>query len=456
MTYRYRIATVFLIGFFIDCINIFMSAVALPSITADLQISNSTIAWVANAYILGLTLIIPVSTWLAARWGAKAVLTGSMLLFSVSAWMCGQATHFSDLVIWRFIQGLAGGGIIPVGQAMTFNLFQGEQRARISTLIMAVALIAPALSPTLGGMIVVHSSWRWVFHCNVPLSLIAAALAWLWVNDSALTAPKARPDLIGLLLVSAALISVLMGMSLYGAGYSAAVALCCVILAAVIAVLYVAHYRRTSEAIVELRLLGSPRLRISILVYYAIPGIFTGVNLLNIFFLQDALHFSAQATGMFMILYASGAFVAMLLCGKCYNQVGARRLFILGMCLHSVGIAVLFLVEARSDLALLITAYSLMGIGGGLGANTAQTTALMDFTGHDTHKASVIWNINRQMTFSLGTALFLMMFNLLADHVEPSRAYHFTFLIASVAGLLPLLHIGVLNAPKDCHAQQQT
>ncbi len=82
MNYRYKIALIFLIGFFIDCINIFMSAVALPSISATLQVSTSSVAWVANAYILGLTLIIPVSTWLAGRFGSREILTASMLVFT--------------------------------------------------------------------------------------------------------------------------------------------------------------------------------------------------------------------------------------------------------------------------------------------------------------------------------------------------------------------------------------
>lgn len=91
MTYRYTVALIFLIGFFIDCVNIFMSAVALPSIADDMHVSTSSVAWVANAYILGLTLIIPISTWLAGRFGSREILTASMLVFSVAAGLCGMA-----------------------------------------------------------------------------------------------------------------------------------------------------------------------------------------------------------------------------------------------------------------------------------------------------------------------------------------------------------------------------
>lgn len=458
MTYRYRLATVFLMGFFVDCINIFMPAVALPTIAAEFHVGISAGAWVANAYMLGLTLAIPLAPWLADRWGARGLMAGSMLAFALAAWACGEAGSFGQLVGWRFIQGMAGGLVIPVGQALAFNRFQGPERARVSTLVMAVALIAPALSPWLGGLIVDHGSWRWVFHSNIALALAAAGLAWLWVREAPATA-RQRPDLKGLGLVSAALAAWLLGMSLYGAGQGSGqgLALAWLGMAAGLAftVLYAIHARKTAHPIVELQLLKSPRLRMSVAVYHAIPGVFTGVNLLNIFYLQDMLHLSAQATGRFMMVYACGALVSMLVGGRLYNRAGARPLFIASMVLHSLGIAALAAVAAPADPWLLAAAYGLMGLGGGLGANTAQTTALLDFDGRQTQQASVIWNLNRQMAFSVGAAFFLMVFNTLATRLDAGRAYHMTFLIASLAGLVPLLKLRSLHTPKDHHARQQ-
>lgn len=447
MTYRYKVAVVFLLGFFIDCINIFMSAVALPSIAEHLQVSSASVAWVANAYILGLTLVIPISTWLAGRFGHRQIIAASMLLFSLAGLLCGRADDFASLVFWRLVQGMAGGLLIPLGQALTFNLFQGPQRARISTLVMAVALLAPALSPTLGGAIVDHSSWRWVFFASLPLSLLTAVLAWCWIGNQD-QPPSARPDVRGLLLVSAALAGLLLGMSLYGSGYPAYQALACLAGGLLSAVGYGLHCRRCPQPIVDLHLLRNVRLGLSVGIYHAIPGIFTGVNLLSLFFLQDNLHLSAQQSGMFMLLYAAGALLAMLACGRFYNRLGAARLFAIALVLHSAGIATLCWVDASRDLPLLIGAYLLMGLGGGAGANTAQTTALLDFSGSDTHQASVIWNINRQMAFSLGAAWLLMLYNLLLGHLPATSAFHLSLLLAALAGLLLLPFLGKLNPQK--------
>lgn len=451
MSYRYKVAVVFLLGFFIDCVNIFMSAVALPSMAAHLQVSSASVAWVANAYILGLTLVIPISTWLAGRFGHRQIIAASMLLFSLAGLLCGLADGFASLVFWRLVQGMAGGLLIPLGQALTFNLFQGTQRARISTLVMAVALLAPALSPTLGGAIVDHSSWRWVFFASLPLSLLTAVLAWCWIRTEDGPAPT-RPDVQGLLLVSATLAGLLLGMSLYGSGYPAYLALACLVGGLLFAGLYHWHCRHCPRPIVDLRLLRNVRLGLSVGIYHAIPGLFTGVNLLSLFFLQDTLHLSAQHSGMFMLLYAAGALMAMLACGRFYNSLGAARLFATALVLHSAGMATLCWVGSNSDLPLLITAYLLMGLGGGAGANTAQTTALLDFSGNDTHKASVIWNINRQMAFSLGAALLLMLYNLLLRHLSATDAYHLSLLLAALIGLLPLPLLGKLNPQKVLHA----
>lgn len=447
MVYRYRIALIFLIGFFIDCINIFMSAISLPDIARELSVSASSIVWVANSYILGLTLIIPISNWLASQFGARLTIVASMLIFSLGALLAGTANEFYSLVTFRFIQGVGGGLLIPVGQALTFNLFKNKERAKISTLVMAVALIAPAISPTIGGIIVDNASWRWVFLCNIPFSLLTALLALLWIRSEE-TKVK-RPDLKGLMLVSISLATILIGLSLYADAGSKLKSLLFLIIGFVFAMAYLKYYQDKSDPILDLKMLHNIHMRFSVLIYHAVPGVFTGVNLLSIFFLQDELGWSAEQTGSLMILYATGSFFAMVMGGRLYNRIGAQPLFLSGLLLHSSGIAVLSLAGNTLTLPLLIIAYLLMGMGGGISANTAQTTAMMDFDEEQLTRASTIWNLNRQMSFSIGAAFFTLVFNLLQQYTTDMSAYQLTFLIASVVGLSPLLLIKKLTQKKD-------
>ncbi len=437
MTYRYRIASIFLLGFFIDCINIFMSAIALPAVADDMQISIVSVTWVSNSYILGLTLIIPLSHWLSQRFGIRALMVTSMLMFSVSVALVGDSHSFSELILWRFIQGVSGGLLIPIGQALTFQYFQGHERSKISTIIMAIALIAPAISPTLGGFIVDIASWRWVFYSNIPFSLLTALLAFIWVKEH-LPKENAIPDIKGIILISLVIVSGLFALSAYGEYHSTLLALVIAALSACFAVLYYYHYRRHISPVINLSLLKNRNLSISIFVYYCIPGVFTGVNILAIFYLQQYLKFTAQGTGVFMLLYALGAFISMTISGAFYNKLGMKRLFIFALLLHSIGIALLIFVNSNTDIPLLIIAYLVIGIGGGIGANTAQTTALYDFNSQKLVQASVIWNINRQVVFSVGATVVAMLFNILSLFCLPQTAYNMTFLICALIGILPI------------------
>ncbi|APG52531.1 TPA: MFS transporter [Providencia stuartii] len=439
MSYRYKIATVFLIGFFIDCINIFMSAIALPDIASAFSTSQSMVAWVANSYILGLVLIMPLSLWLAGQLGNQKLLSISMLLFSVSVLLCGLSHSIYSLVVWRFIQGVAGGLLIPVGQALVFELFPGKERHRISTLIMVVALTAPAFSPAVGGMIIDSLSWRWVFYANLPFSLFAAILAWWWVNNDG-RQQREKPDVIGLIMVSFSLLFLLLSFSFYNDYHSLVLAVSSFLFSVFILVLYLQYAKKCSAPILNFQLLVNSNLRNAFIVYYAVPGVFTGVNLLNIFNLQSNLHFSAAQTGMFMLLYAAGALLSMLSGGYLYHQVGKKTLFFAGMTTHSLGIMLLFWVSSYSDLPLLIAAYLLMGAGGGLCTNTAQISALIDFSGKDLLQGSVLWNINRQVSFSVGTVVLVSIFSVVTVQNDLLR-YQYTFMIAAVVGLLSLIAV---------------
>ncbi|MGN5753793.1 MFS transporter [Acinetobacter calcoaceticus] len=439
MSYRYKIATVFLLGFFIDCINIFMSAIALPNIASSFSVSQSMVAWVTNAYILGLILIMPMSLWLATKLGNQKLLCYSMLLFSISICFIGFSESIYSLIFWRFIQGVAGGLLIPVGQALVYALFPNQERQRISTMIMAIALIAPAFSPAIGGVIIDSLNWRWVFLSNLPFSLLAAALAWLWIKKTKNESSE-KPDIKGLVIFNISLLSLLLSFSFYSDYHNASFAITSLLISVGMLIFYIRHAKKISHPVLNLELLKNKNLRNAFIVYYAVPGIFTGVNLLNIFNLQLNFGFNAKQTGLFMLLYATGALAAMISGGLLYQRLGKKSLLIIGITLHSLGIFLLFCISNTSPLSFLVIAYLLMGMGGGLSANIAQISSLIDFSGQDLLQGSVLWNINRQVSFSVGTVVLISIYNLMSGSSDLLRYQH-TFLIAALLCLLSLIPV---------------
>ncbi|WP_233896965.1 MFS transporter [Pseudomonas sivasensis] len=381
MTYPSKVTWIFLLGFALDLVNMFVATVAYPDIARELHASVTQLAWVGNAYMLGLTVIIPFSVWLAAMMGERGLMVVSLLLFAGASVMVGQASSIEALIGWRLLQGLGGGLLIPVGQAMAYRHFPPAERSQLTARVMSVALLVPALSPALGGLIVDSLSWRWIFYANLPLALITLLLAQLWIKPD--TPTRVRPKL---------------------------------------------EVRRIFKQV------SSPMLRIAMLVYLFIPGVFIGTSLIAILYLHD-LGYDATQTGALMLPWAMASALAIFLGKKLFNRCGPKPLLMAGMALQCSGILVL------NEPALIIPAYALMGLGGSLCSSTAQTLAFLDIPAERMGHASALWNINRQISFCLGAAALSALLSAL-------DSYALTFTIAAALTLLPLFAVLRLDASR--------
>lgn len=441
MNYRMRVASIYLLGFFIDLVNMFIANVAYPDIGQRFDASVSLLAWVSNGYILGLTLVIPLSRWLSQRIGAKSLLMLSLIVFMAGATGAGLASSLSQLIAWRWLQGVGGGLLIPVGQTMTYALYHSHERAKLSSAIMLVALLAPALSPTLGGLIVDHISWRYVFLASLPLAGVTLILSALWLKPDARATSPEPLDFSGLIIACSGLTLVLLGLTYLGeAGHIGQGGLLLVV-GILQMVLFVRHALRKTSPLLNLRLLNVPLLQTAMLVYHFIPGVFTGVSLIAMIYLQAQLGMSATLVGSMMIPWALASCVAITLTGKMFNHVGPRPLFIIGCMGQGAGIALLTLIGHAEDIYLTGLAYLLMGFGSSLCSSTAQSAAFIDIAERDLADASALWNINRQLSFCLGVAVMGLLLNLmLSAGVPSSQAFPLCFLLAAGSVIIPVLY----------------
>lgn len=381
MTYRSKVAWIFLLGFALDLVNMFVATVAYPDIALELHASVTQLAWVSNAYMLGLTVIIPFSVWLAALLGERNLIATSLLLFAGASVMVGQAGSIEALIGWRLLQGLGGGLLIPVGQALAYRHFPPAERSSLTARVMSVALLVPALSPALGGVIVDSVSWRWLFYANLPLALITLLLAMLWIKPDVPATERPALD---------------MG-SIF-------------------------------------RQIRSPMLRVAMLVYLCIPGVFIGTSLIAILYLRG-LGYDATQTGALMLPWAAASALAIYLSKKLFNRCGPKPLLLAGMALQCLGILLL------NQPTWVIPAYALMGLGGSLCSSTAQTLAFLDIRAERMGHASALWNINRQVSFCLGAALLSALLSALDSFAT-------TFTIAAALTLLPLFAVLRLDASR--------
>ncbi|KTI93973.1 MFS transporter [Enterobacter hormaechei] len=387
MTYRSKIAVVFLLGFFLDLINMFIASVAFPAMAHAFNTTPSALAWVSNGYIAGLTLVIPFSSILTRRVGPKRVILLSLLLFSAASVAAGLSSSLESLIAWRVVQGAGGGLLIPVGQALTWQQFKPHERARLTSAVMLVALLAPACSPAVGGMLVQTLSWRWIFFATLPVAIVTFVLACAWL--------KTEPSPIN------------------------------------------------TTRIVNLSLLTDPLLRLSMLIYVCVPGIFIGVNVTGMYYLQSEANMTPTATGMLMLPWSVASFLAITATGRYFNRIGPRPLVVIGCLLQATGI--LLLINVGPAMLLPAVAFALMGAGGSLCSSTAQSSAFLTTRREDMPDASALWNLNRQLSFFAGTLLLAQALSFMQAYFTPLAAWHGMFIFAAVITLLPVLYVYRLN-----------
>lgn len=441
MAYRSKVALVYLLGFGLDLLNMFAATIAYPEIAGQLHASVTELAWIGNAYMLGLTLIIPMSVWLATRIGERRLILVSLLLFGIASALVAQASSIESLIGWRLLQGLGGGLLLPVGQALAYRQFPPAERAHFTGVVLLVALSVPALSPAAGGLIVQALSWRWIFYLNLPVALLAVGLGLLWLKPDQAATERPTLDSRGLLLAVTALSLLLIAVSLVSEPDTRQLGLGVLLLSAITLYAYLRDGWRKPGAILDLQLIKNPPLRLAMLIYLCVPGIFTATHLITVLYLHG-LGVGAAQTGALMVPWAVGSGVAILLGKRNFNRLGPKPLLIAGMLLQSLGIVLLMRLEQPAGLPL-IMAYAVMGLGGSLCSVTAQTLAFVGIAPEKMGHSSALWNINRQLGFCLGTALLSSLLG-----ATGAQGFHYCFLAAALLTLVPMVAVLRLDSTK--------
>ncbi len=176
--------------------------VALPNIQGNFGVSVDQGAWVVTGYIIANVVIIPISPWLQERFGRRAYYITSILLFTFASVMCGLSGSFGELVFWRLVQGVGGGGLISTSQAILRETYPLKEQGKAQGIFSLGVIVGPALGPVLGGLITDNASWRWAFFINIPVGLLAAAAVYAVLRNPSAPQKNKRLDWVGLGLLA--------------------------------------------------------------------------------------------------------------------------------------------------------------------------------------------------------------------------------------------------------------
>src|SRR5829696_6497427 len=216
-----RIAIAVVLGAIMSMLYTTIVNVALQTLAVELHASLDSVQWVVTGYMLSLAAVIPVSGWAAARFGARRLYVLSLVLFTAGSALCGFAWNLESLVAARVLQGLAGGLLVPIGQIALVKAAGPHNMARVMSAIGVPLILAPVFGPTLGGLLVEHIGWQWIFFVNVPIGVVAASAAWrLLPHDTGDAGEAGRLDATGLALVATGLVSLTYGLAESGSAGS--------------------------------------------------------------------------------------------------------------------------------------------------------------------------------------------------------------------------------------------
>jgi MFS transporter, DHA2 family, multidrug resistance protein len=177
------VAVAVVVPTFMEVLDTTIANVALRYIAGGLSAAVTDSEWVITSYLAANAVILPISGWLSARLGRRNYFMLSIGVFTLASMLCGMATSLVQIILFRVLQGLAGGGLQPSSQGVLLDAFPPEKQGQAQTLFGLAALIAPIIGPTLGGWLCVNYDWRWIFLINVPVGLLALAAAYAVVED---------------------------------------------------------------------------------------------------------------------------------------------------------------------------------------------------------------------------------------------------------------------------------
>jgi MFS transporter, DHA2 family, multidrug resistance protein len=184
----------------LEIIDVTIVNVSLPNIQGNFGVGVDLGAWVVTAYLIANVVVIPLNPWFAARFGRRQYFFGSIVLFTIASLMCGLSNSLGQLVFWRLVQGLGGGGLIATSQAILRDTYGLKEQGKAQAVFALGVIVGPALGPVIGGWITDNWNWHWIFFVNIPIGIVAATLIWNFLRNPA-EGHYRKLDWIGLILM---------------------------------------------------------------------------------------------------------------------------------------------------------------------------------------------------------------------------------------------------------------
>lgn len=432
-------------AFFMEYIDSTALVTALPTIASDFRVPGNRMGIGITAYMISMAVFIPASGWVAGRYGTRTVFASAVMGFIIASVLCSVSRGLTWFAIMRFVQGMAGAMMVPVGRLAVLKTCEKKDLVNAIAWITTPGLVAPLIGPPLGGLLTTCLSWHWIFFINVPLGLIVFLLATRYLprRSRGEAVGGRRLDVIGFILSGVALSGLMYGLELCG-GNGRALLTAAGVMALSVGLLWlnVRHAARTPSPLIDYSVMRIPAYGtvvafglISMMVIGAAPF------LLPMMF-QDGLSLDALHAGLLLLALMAGNLITKPFTVWMMRRWKGRHILFVNALLLSLATAACALFRAGTPWVLIIGCLFLMGCFRSVQLSMLHTVAYMDVPQARMNDANTIYSTGLQLASGLGIglgALALRCSEAVSGSAAPLSHYHAAFAFVGAFGLLALI-----------------
>ncbi|MBA0044820.1 DHA2 family efflux MFS transporter permease subunit [Mycobacteroides sp. LB1] len=388
-------------------------AVAQRTFVAEFGSNQAVVSWTIAGYMLAFATVIPMSGWAADRFGTKRLFLGAVLVFTVGSLLCAVAPNILLLIIFRVVQGIGGGMLMPLSFMILTREAGPKRLGRVVAIGAIPFLLGPIGGPILGGWLIGSYGWEWIFLINLPIGLSAFVLAArMFPADR--PAPSEKLDIVGALLLSPGVATLLAGVSAIPGRDSVADrhVLLPVIIGVTLIFAFVVHTRnRAAHPLIDLRLFENRVVKWANITQFAFAATFVGAGLLIPSYFQVALHQTPMQSGMSMVAMGIGLVLTVPLAGVFMDRHGPGAIVLIGLPGIAMGLGIFtYGVARQADFSpILLAGLLIMGMGVGCTSTPLSAACVQSLAPSQVARGTTLLSVNDQVGGSVGASLVAVL-----------------------------------------------
>ncbi|HXD76342.1 MAG TPA: DHA2 family efflux MFS transporter permease subunit [Puia sp.] len=418
---KWIITITVIVASLLELIDTTIVNVALPDIMGNLGATLDDAGWIVTGYAVANVIVLPMSGWLGDRFGRKSYFITSILIFTAASFLCGHAHSLGELVAFRLVQGLAGGGLLSTAQAILIETWPREEIGMATALFGMGAVVGPTVGPTIGGYIVKHFAWPWIFYVNIPVGAIAAFCVSVFVKESPKYAKGKPIDWWGIIFLAVGVGSLQVVLEKgESEDWFAKTYIVLLTFSAVVAfIVFMWRELSTDHPVVNFRILKNRSFAIGILTSFVLGFALYGSVFIFPVFCQNLLGFDAEQTGLILFPGGLATILMMPWVGKMLkNGVPAQIMSAGGFIMFFVFTWMLSNSTLDSGTGDFFWPLIVRGLGMSILFVPLTTLALQDLPAQDMGQGTGLNNMMRQLGGSFGIAILTTMI-----HIKSSKVW---------------------------------